>query len=672
LESLPRDILEKNPWLLYWMGSCRLPFDPSSARSNYEKAFEKFRAEKNPAGIFLTWSGVVQSILSGFEDFKPLDQWISTLDELMHEFKTFPSEQIRAVIASNMFHALVRRQPHHPEIEDWAQETLASAEGHENALVKIQSLIPLALYRMYIGDTQETLLAIHQIRQLSESPDAPPLVLLSARFAEAMYYSIGAGSHEKCLKAVSDALELAQTTGIHRLDHMVLGQGVGSALNAGDHKAVEELLDKMAFSLRSFKPWEACFYHLLKTRASLLKGDPRQASLHAEMALKLSDDTGSPMSSVRCHLAKAHAMHELGKAEEAKKHLAHTFSIARQIHAKNSEFWALLAEALFSLDQGEKASTLASLQKALAIGKEEGYFITYIDRPSGMATLCIKALEARIEVEYVQRLIRKLNIVSDPSPFHLENWPWPLKIYTLGKFELLKDDKPIRFSGKAQQKPLSMLKALIAFGGREVREDQIGDALWSDADGDVAHHSFEMTLHRLRKLIDLPEALEFQDGRLTLDPRYCWVDVQAFEYLYEEVNGKRKEGLEEGSVQLTQRAIEMYRGSFLAGEVEQSWMVSARERLRRKFLKNLSWLGHYREQNDQWEKALECYEQGLEVDELAEELYRRLIMCYQRLGRKAEAISVYQRCKKTLSSALGIEPSSETKALHQKILTENR
>jgi DNA-binding SARP family transcriptional activator len=60
------------------------------------------------------------------------------------------------------------------------------------------------------------------------------------------------------------------------------------------------------------------------------------------------------------------------------------------------------------------------------------------------------------------------------------------------------------------------------------------------------------------------------------------------------------------------------------------------------------------------------------VDELAEELYRRLIMCYQRLDRKAEALSVYNRCKKTLSSALGIEPSPETQALYQKILTENR
>jgi hypothetical protein len=70
-----------------------------------------------------------------------------------------------------------------------------------------------------------------------------------------------------------------------------------------------------------------------------------------------------------------------------------------------------------------------------------------------------------IEVEYVRNLIRKRNLHPDPLGRTLENWPWPLKIYTLGQFELIKDGKPIRFSRKIQQKPLSMLKALIAFGG---------------------------------------------------------------------------------------------------------------------------------------------------------------------------------------------------------------
>ena len=67
---------------------------------------------------------------------------------------------------------------------------------------------------------------------------------------------------------------------------------------------------------------------------------------------------------------------------------------------------------------------------------------------------------------------------------YLEEWPYPIKIYTLGRFEIIRDDEPLHFSGKEQKKPLELLKALIAFGGRDVPEERLTDALWPDADGD--------------------------------------------------------------------------------------------------------------------------------------------------------------------------------------------
>jgi tetratricopeptide (TPR) repeat protein len=338
------------------------------------------------------------------------------------------------MVTCNMMGALVVRQPHHPDVEAWAQRALDAAERQANIYFQLQTFIRLAIYRTYIGDTQKSLQAIHSIQHLTRSPDAPPLALVAAKHAEAMHYNQAGESHEKCLKAVSESLELARTTGVHRLDLMVLGQGVYSALKAGDRETVENLLDQMAASSQSFRPWEACFYHLLRTREGLLRGAFKQASLHAEMALKCSEEVGSPISSVRCHLAKAHVMHQLGKPRKAAEHLARAVTISRRIKAKNSEFWAFLAKALFALEQGEEASGLTSLRKALAIGREEGYSNTFIDRPFAMARLCVKALEKGIAVPYVQELIRRCNLIPDKPPFHLESWPWPLKIFTLGGF----------------------------------------------------------------------------------------------------------------------------------------------------------------------------------------------------------------------------------------------
>jgi DNA-binding SARP family transcriptional activator len=74
----------------------------------------------------------------------------------------------------------------------------------------------------------------------------------------------------------------------------------------------------------------------------------------------------------------------------------------------------------------------------------------------------------------------------------------------------------------------------------------------------------------------------------------------------------------------------------------------------------------YWEERKEWDKAIDCYKKGLETDDLVEEFYRRIILCYQRLGRHAEALSVYNRCKKTLS-AYGVEPSEEMERMYGQI-----
>jgi DNA-binding SARP family transcriptional activator len=411
-------------------------------------------------------------------------------------------------------------------------------------------------------------------------------------------------------------------------------------------------------------------YHFPRIRERLFRGELGQASLHAEIALKFSKMVGSPISTVQCHLLKAQVLHEMAKNREAAYHLTQTFSLARGMGSKIAEFYGLLTEAHFALDQGKESSALTSLKKALTMGKEKGYFTSLLDWPSSMARLCSKALEAGIEIEYVRDLIRKLHIVPEVSRPNPEAWPWPLKIFTLGRFEVVKDGKPVRFSKKL----LTLLKALVAFGGKEVKEDQITDILWPESDGDVAHQSFEITLHRLRQLIGLNEAVQLHEGRITLDPRYCWVDAWAFEGSVDQADASwRKDPRRKGApeaIDQTLKATTSYHGAFLPGDTSDPWTHSIRERLRSKFLRCVVKLGDHWQRNGQWEKAAEYYQKGLEVDEIIEEFYQSLMIIYQRLGRRAEALSVYTRCRRALSSALGIEPSLETEVIRKSLLAD--
>jgi len=70
---------------------------------------------------------------------------------------------------------------------------------------------------------------------------------------------------------------------------------------------------------------------------------------------------------------------------------------------------------------------------------------------------------------------------------------------------------------KGSTKPLAMLKALIALGGKEVEEEQISDILWPDADGDMAHQSWATNFASPSPAARRGKGSSTSEGRLTLD-----------------------------------------------------------------------------------------------------------------------------------------------------------
>ena len=283
-----------------------------------------------------------------------------------------------------------------------------------------------------------------------------------------------------------------------------------------------------------------------------------------------------------------------------------------------------------------------------------------------------RALDADIEVDYVRRLVHERRLAPAEAPLEVETWPWPLKVFTLGRFEIVVNERPVQFSGKAQRKPLALLQALIALGGHRVREDRLTEVLWPDADGDAAHQALSTTLHRLRRLLGHEGALVRHDGTISLVHGHCWVDLWAVERMTaraESAIGRSPVRDHEwaASVRWTDRAVTLYRGEFLTGDPAMPWAAAAGDRLRERLLRQLRKLGHLWESIGDWEEAAQCYERAVEINDCAEEFYRRLMLAYQRLDRRSDAILAYQRCRKQLSAVLGIAPSAETEGLHRSL-----
>jgi len=670
LRSIPPELFESHPWLFFWMGSCRLFANPAESRPCFEQAYRQMRMKKDATGIFLSWSGMVDSVNLGygFESFSVLDQYLKDLEEIRQDYPVFPSPEIEVRVASSVIAALVLRQPDHPEIESWVERVIRLARDPSLFNAKVQALFFLAYYHNYRGNREQARLAIDQMGQMSQSPLASPFVKVMTLHIEAMHDCIF-GLNRECLEAVRKGLELSRKTGVSFLYHGWFAFGGFAAFQMNDLNAGKGFLKQMASCQPNFRPLDIAYYYLLQVNEALISGKLRQASLHADLAFKLALDIGSPALTIRCLLVRARTLQEIGRLPEALKHLKQASDLSRRMGIEFGTFCCLFTKAQFEFDRGEEKKARDILRKALSLGKDRGFMGLFIDRPATTARICMKALEAGIEVDYVREMIRERNLAPEQRPWHLENWPWPLKIFTLGRFAILKDDKSVRFTGKVQQKPLDLLKALIAFGGKDVGEHRLTDTLWPDADGDLAHQSFASNLHRLRELIGFEKAILRQENQLTLDERYCWVDIRAFEHLLEKADVQWKAGEIENSVELIEKAIDFYKGPFLGQEVEQPWSMDISERLRSMFLRSVKKLGTYWIEKGQLEKALECYQKGLEVDRLAEEFYQGLMSCYHQLGRQTEALSTYHRCKKALSTSLGIKPSSKTEAFYKAVIT---
>jgi DNA-binding SARP family transcriptional activator len=285
-----------------------------------------------------------------------------------------------------------------------------------------------------------------------------------------------------------------------------------------------------------------------------------------------------------------------------------------------------------------------------------------------MSRLCAAALDAGMETEYVGQLVARRGL-APPADRTPEHWPWPLRLRTLGRFEIARDGAALEIRGKGQKKPLELLKALVALGSEGVDASRLAALLWPDVDGDAAKGSFDTALYRLRKLLALDSALVLAEGKLSLDRRQCWVDVWAFEHIVREADARAQAaGATAEELGLLGRALlDAYPGHFLAGDEDDRWAMDLRDRLRSKLVRTVLALGNRLQATGRWDEAVTLYQRTLELDNLTEALYRGVMICHRELGQPAAALQAYRRCRELLSVVLSLAPSAETEAVRRSL-----
>jgi DNA-binding SARP family transcriptional activator len=660
--DLPAALRDGEPWLRYWQGCCLLMSNPPAGRKELEAAYAKFETTNNNVGQVLAASTLIECYGIQFADVGQADPWIDALNRLvMNGVKLPPDMEVRVRV--NLLVGLLSRRPNDPQLQHmdaWIEQFLAA---EIDPAIKMQLFIWLFPYAYWHSNAVQIRRITELVERLSMSPQATPLSQVFGMSC-LMFVQYDETNFQRVIDLYRHGYRVTEEFGLSFCAPLLNAHYLQISITHGEfvlaRKTYQENLSLLAASSDS-----TSFGHfqLVTARLAAVEGN-RRAVIAAARDFKMRIiDTGAisgPMLTDASTLI-AQALHEVRAINEARDILQ---SARRALSPLVNKFPVLDAqlhfiEAACDLDEGKEREGLAHLRSGLGIAVANDYLripVFACSRSLG-ARLCTEALVRGIEPNYARKYIQMHRFA--PPSLQAENWPWRVRICALGKFNLIKDDEPLKSSGKSQQRVLDLLKALIAFGVRDVNIDRLSAALWPDAEGDAAKRAFDVTLHRLRKLLGVEQAVLVSDAKVSINTDLCWVDTLALEQVLEQANGEPSGVVE--------RVMKLYRGHFLQDQKEHPWLFEQRERLAGKVFRCLDAHGTHQEQAGDVDGAIDLYRRVVELDPLAEPFYRKLMSCHMRMNRRADALAAYRRCQQMLSATLGVKPSPETESLHAEL-----
>ncbi len=660
IAALPEPVRASDPWLEYWFGRAWIFLQPQKGRPALERAFEVFRAAGDLRGQVLALSTIVTGVYYEWADFRPLDRWLPEFERLLDDRTVVALDrqsELRARAAQLI--ALLFRQPRHAQLERCAARLDQIVDGEPDPTVRVMAASILLNYLNWIGTPEAANDIVARTAPVVAASEVGPLMQMWWRTHVSFWHYLHLRYAESSAVA-AEARQIAERYGLEAYLFEIDHAEASALVSHGDLVAARTLIDAIEKRLARSRRMDWAYFHFTRSALEQREGRPTAAVSDAERALALARETGLPVLQVPHFAARlAHARGAAGDLDGAANAIDEAIALTEGPERRSFTRQRALMGIERDLFRGNTADAAAALRTYFSEWRDRTQYAFLRHRPDLAARVLNFALKEGIETDFVLTLIANNAVTPPPDASTL--WPFRLRVRVLGEFSLERAGVPVRFTGKAQQRPLDLLKLLAVLGGENVDTQQLMGSLWPDADGAAAKTSFDTTLFRLRKLLDVDEAIQLAGGRLSLSRAVVALDVWAFEAA---LAAAETEGAD--PVASARRLLEVYRGPAL-GSADPAWVAKPRDALRARFIRALARLGEALESRKDWPAAIDLYRRGLEADNLAESLYRGLMRSLAATGDKADAINTFRRCRELLSIVLGVKPSAETERLSREI-----
>jgi predicted ATPase len=233
------------------------------------------------------------------------------------------------------------------------------------------------------------------------------------------------------------------------------------------------------------------------------------------------------------------------------------------------------------------------------------------------------------------------------------------------------------------QKVRALLVYLAMEAGQPHTREALVGLLWPDLPDAAARTNLRQALAKLREAIGDDEAtppfLITTRETVQFNPASDYaLDAAQFLALLDECQAHRHRALDRcsGCAARLEQASGLYRGDFLSqfsladSAPFEEWAALKREQLQRRAQEALALLAAYHARRGADELVQRYARRQLELDPWNEEAYRQLMRALARAGQRSAALAEYERCRQALAEGLDAAPSSDTRALYERIRVE--
>lgn len=246
-------------------------------------------------------------------------------------------------------------------------------------------------------------------------------------------------------------------------------------------------------------------------------------------------------------------------------------------------------------------------------------------------------------------------------------------VFFLGQFRAVITDQVLDVWPSRKGK--SLFAYLCYHGTKPIFKDALMDVFWPKSMADSARNSLNVLIHGIRKRLQQLDATKeyilFRNECYCINPDIeVWSDVDELKSLWRKAQATEKSQSLEAAVKYHEQIASIYLGDFMPDDLYEDWSNLERENLKEIFLVALEKISENRFRIGNLAEAISLCKAILERDNCREEIYRRLMCCYQRLGRRDKALMVYRKCVQCLKTELDVGPTSSTTELYTKIKTD--